>query len=74
MTERLSLEKMSAVERAQVDHAGHLVEELLSQVQMNKIMVMKMVITLMNSFECVYGGIGKSCKTQVTPFPSLRRV
>ena len=45
MTERLSLEKMSAVERAQVDHAGHLVEELLSQVQMNMIMVMKIVIT-----------------------------
>ena len=73
MTEKLSLEKMSAVERAQVDHTGHLVEELLSQVQMNVIMVMKMV---MNSFECVYGGIGKSCKTLVTPLycPSLRRV
>lgn len=37
---------MSAVERAQVDHTGQLVEELLSQVQMNAIMVMKMVTTL----------------------------
>ena len=70
---------MSAVERAQVDHTGHLVEELLSQVQMNVIMDMKMVITLMNSFEClintVYGGIGKSyIDLFVLYCPSLRRV
>lgn len=57
---------MSAVERAQVDHTGQLVEELLSQVQMNAIMVMKMVITLVSSFECD-GGIVKSCKPLVTP-------
>ena len=49
-----------------MDHTGHLVEELLSQVQMNAIMVMKMVITLVSSFECD-GGIVKSCKPLVTP-------
>ena len=45
---------MSDVEKAQVDHTGHLVEELLSQVQMNAIIVMNMVITLKNDFLCVY--------------------
>ena len=45
---KLKVEKMSAVEKAQVDHTGHLVEELLSQVLMNRIMVMNVVLALMN--------------------------
>ena len=44
---KLKLEKMSVVEKAKVDHTGHLVEELLSQVLMKAIMVMNMVVSLM---------------------------
>ena len=49
MAQKLSVEKMSdrcEDERAEVEHTEQLVEELLSQVQMNVMMVMKMVITL----------------------------
>ena len=49
VAKKLSVEKMSdrcEDERAEVEHTEQLVEELLSQVQMNVMMVMKMVITL----------------------------
>ena len=44
--QKVKLEKMSAVEKAKVDHTGLLVEELLSQVLMNTIMVINMVVAL----------------------------